>query len=118
MKTSAGLSDVRTLKNIICQGVPWGNMECGVMVDGFRKQSLNPELEPYRYKGKVPVPLLGMVDDTLMVSESGYKTQRLNAFINAKTVSKRLLFGVDKCFVIHVGKNIREYKTVELYVDG
>ena len=118
MKTSAGLSDVRTLKNIICQGDSWGSMECGVMVDGFGKQSLNPELEPYQYKGKVPVPLLGMVDDTLMVLESGYKTQRLNAFLNAKTACKRLQFGMDKCFVMHVGKNISEYKKVELYVDG
>ena len=58
VKTSAGLSDVKTVKNIICQGDPWGSMQCGVMVDGFGKQSLNPELEPYRYKDKVPVPCL------------------------------------------------------------
>ena len=118
IKTSAGLSDVETVENIICQGDPRGSIQCGLMVDGFGKESLNPDLEPYKYKGKVPVPLLGMVDDTLLISESGYKTYRLNAFINAKTAAKRLQFGPDKCHVMYVGKDIPEHKKIELHVDG
>ena len=120
VKTSAGLSDVKTVKkkNIICQGDPWGSIECGVIIDGFGKESLNPELEPYHYKNKVPVPLLGMVDDTILISESGYKTSRLNAFINAKTAVKRLQFGKEKCHVMYVGKDIPDHKKIELHVDG
>ena len=70
VKTSAGLSSVKTVNNIVCQGDPWGSIECGVTVDGFGKDSLRPYLEPYHYKGKVPVPILGMVNNILAVSES------------------------------------------------
>ena len=63
VKTPAGLSDVRTVEKVICQGDPWGSIECSLMVDGFGKESLNPELQPYQYKNKVPMPLLGMFDD-------------------------------------------------------
>ena len=109
---------MQTVEKIVCQGDPWGSIECGLMVDGFGKDSLKPELEPYNYKDKVPVPLLGMVDDTLLISECGYKTYRMNAFINAKTALKRLQFGPDKCHVMYVGKNIPEHKKMDLYVDG
>ena len=64
------------------------------------------------------MPLLGMVDDVLSISESGYKTNRINAFINAKTAVKRLQFGPDKCHIMHVGSNIPEYKKPKLFVDG
>ena len=88
------------------------------MVDGFGKESLNPELQPYQYKNKVPMPLLGMVDDVFLISESGYKAQRLNGFINAKTAIKKLQFGTQKCQVMHIGKHIPEHKKADLYVDG
>ena len=118
VKTPAGISDVRTVKNNICQGDPWGSIQCGVMVDGFGKDSLAAELEPYKYKGKVPVPLLGMVDDILSITESGYKTRRMNLFLNAKTAIKRLQFGPDKCHIMHVGRDIPEFKKDKLFVDG
>ena len=80
------------------------------MIDGFGKESLKSEMEPYKYKGKVPVPVLGMVDNILSISESGYKTCRLNAFLNAKTALKRLQFGPDKCHVLFVGKDVPTHK--------
>ena len=64
------------------------------------------------------MPLLGIVDDILAISESGSKTSRLNAFINAKTAVKRLQFGPDKCHVMHVGIDIPNHKKMNLYVDG
>ena len=93
VKTPVGLSDVRNVEKVICQGDPWGGIQCGNIVDTFGKDSLKPNMEPYKYKGKVPVPILGMIDDILSVSESGYKTCKLNAFLNAKTALKRLQFG-------------------------
>ena len=113
-----GLSNVKTVKKIICQGDPWGSIECSLMIDGFGKASLAEWIEPYRYKGTVPVPLLGMVDDILAISESGYKTSRLNSFINAQTAVKRLQFGPDKCHAMHIGKHIPNHKKINLYVDG
>ena len=58
-----------------------------------------------------------MVDDILIVSESGYKTSRMNGFINAKTAVKRLQFGHEKCHVMHIGKDIPDHKKVDLFVD-
>ena len=83
IQTPVGVSDVKTVNKVICQGDPCGGIECGNMIDGFGKDSLKPEMDPYRYKGKVPVPILGMVDGILSISESGYKTCKLNALFNA-----------------------------------
>ena len=93
-------------------------MECGVTVDGFGKESLNPELQPYHYKGKVPVPLLGMVDDILAVSESGYKTSKMNGFLNAKTAVKRLQFGPKNVMLCILEVTSQTTKKVDLFVDG
>ena len=59
-----------------------------------------------------------MVDGKLLISEAGYKTARLNAFMNAKTASKKLQYAPEKCFVLHVGKCIPDYKKPDLYVEG
>ena len=118
VQTPVGLTRRENVKNIVCQGDPWGSIECSISVDGFGKESLNPELQPYQYKNEVPMPLLGMVDDVFLISENGYKTQCLNGFINAKTAAKRLQFGAQKCQVMHIGKNIPKHKTTDLYVDG
>ena len=64
------------------------------------------------------MPLFGMFDDVFIISESGYKTQRLNGFINANTAAKRLQFGTTKCQVMHIGKDIPKHKKMDLYVDG
>ena len=118
IKTPTGLTKRVNVEKIICQGDCWGSIECSLMVDGFGKESTKPDLEPYKYKNKVKIPLLGMVDDIFMISESGHKAQRLNGFINAKTAIKRLQFGPEKCHVMHIGKDIPEYKKMGFYVDG
>ena len=118
VKTPVGISDVVCVKKIVCQGDPWGSTQCSVTVDNFGKESLNPNLEPYKYKNIVPIPALGMVDDIFLIGESGYKSHRQNAFINAKTAIKRLQFGAQKCHVMHIGKNIPEYKKLDYFVDG
>ena len=56
-----------------------------------------------------------MVDDILTISESGYKTARLNSYINAKIAIKKLQLGPKKCSVLHTGK---EHENIELFVDG
>ena len=54
IQTPVGLTRRENVQKIICQGDPWGSIECSLMVDGFGKESLNPELEPYKYKNQVP----------------------------------------------------------------
>ena len=118
VKRQHGLTERKTVNNIICQGDPWGSMQCSVQVDGIGRDSLNGELEPFKYKNKVEIPVLGMVDDILTVSESGHKTSRMNGFINAKIATKKLQFGPKKCYVLHTGGDHESYKNFEVYVDG
>ena len=39
------------------------------------------------------MPALGMVDDISTISQSGYKTARMNSYINAKIAMKKLQLG-------------------------
>ena len=94
VKTPDGISERKTVTNVICQGDPWGSLECSLQVDSFGKESLKPELQPYKYKNEVPIPALGVVDDIITVSESGHKSAMMNSFINAKTAIKKLQFGL------------------------
>ena len=54
-----------------------------------------------------------MVDDIITISESGYKSTRMNSFLNAMIAGKKLQFCAEKCFVIHIGKEHEAYKSVE-----
>ena len=79
---------------------------------------MDKQLEPYKYKDQVEIPALGWIDDIITVSESGYKTSRMNVFINAQLAIKKLRLGAKKCVTLHVGKHHEEYKHVQLFVDG
>ena len=81
-------------------------------------QSLDKQLEPYKYKDQVKIPALRWIDDIITVSESGYKTSRIYAFIHAQLAIKELRLGAQKCSSMHIGKKHEEYKHVPLYVDG
>ena len=52
----------------------------------------------------VGIPPLAMVDDLFLMAGCGLPSVLLNAFINAKTNSKKLQFGVKKCHKLHVGR--------------
>ena len=110
VKTPNGLSQRKTTEKIICQGEPWGPIECSLQIDNIGKESLNESLEPYKYKDQVEIPALGFVDDIISVTESGYKTTRMNSFLNAQIATKKLRLGAKKCFVMHVGNKHDNYK--------
>ena len=118
VKTPHGISERKTVKNITCQGEPWGPIDCSLQVDGIGKDSPNPSLEPYRYKGEVDIPAMGWLDDIIAVSESGHKTSRMNSYINAQLATKKLRLGAKKCFVLHVGSEHENFKNIELVIDG
>ena len=52
------------------------------------------------------VEMLGFVDDSVGITEAGYKAQLFNALFNIKTAEKSLQFGVQKCKSMLVGKNV------------
>ena len=86
------------------QGETFGPLSCSVQVDSFGKECLLENKHLYFYKGEVGVPPLAMVDDLVSITECGIKSVSANAFINAKTNSKKLQFGVTKCHKMHVGQ--------------
>ena len=71
----------------------------------------------FKYKGYIPIGLLGTIDDLAGVSESGIKVIQLNAFVNTKTAEKKLQFGPEKCHTLSVAhKSVKSVET-ELYID-
>ena len=86
-------------------------------MDTIGKECLVEGKYTYSYKGVVDIPPLGMVDDLICISECGHKSAMMNAYINFKTNSKKLQFGVDKCKKLHVGHIKKPYKCQELSVD-
>ena len=118
VKTPHGLTERKNVEKIILQGDVFGPIECSVSVDTYGKECLQDEKHLYSYKGEVEVPPLAMVDDLLIVSECGYKTTMVNAFINTKSNMKKLQFGTAKCHKMHVGNKRIEEICPDLYVDG
>ena len=89
IKTHHDTTQRKVANKIICQGEPWGPIECSLEVDNIGKESLNTELDPYKYKDIVEIPALGWIDDVITVSESGYKTARLKGDSMSKVRGKR-----------------------------
>ena len=52
----------------------------------------------------IPIGVLGMVDDTLAVSECGYQAVRKNAVVNSFMETQRLRLSSEKSVVLHYGK--------------
>ena len=65
------------------------------------------------------IPALSWVDDLITVTESGYKTAKINSFINAKLAINKLRLGAKKCFfLMHIGNKHNNLKNIKLCIDG
>ena len=117
VNTPDGLSERQTLKNIVLQGDTWGSILASVQVDTIG-QECSKSGYGYEYKDVLPVGLLGLVDDTIGVTEVGYKAQMMNAFINVKTAEKGLQFGAKKCKTMLIGKKQETALNSPLCVDN
>jgi hypothetical protein len=115
VKTPAGLTKRELVKEIVLQGEVFGPLQCSVQVDSFGKECLSQSKHLYSYRGCVGIPPLAMIDDLLAVSDCGVETVKTNAYLNAKTSTKKLQFGGQKCHKLHVGKT--QHVCPELYVD-
>ena len=117
VRTPVGKTSREGIYNAITQGDVFGPMLCSKQVDTFGQECLKESRYTYLYKGWVEIPPLSMVDDLLSVSECGFKTQTVNAFLTFKTDSKKLQFGAQKCKKLHVGKTLASYKCTAMKVD-
>ena len=118
VKTSFGLTEEVALEEVVLQGEVWGPSLAANQMDTFGKEMIEEDFSfMYRYKGYVPVPLLGQIDDIIGVTMAGYKAVQLNSYINVKTADKYLQFGLDKCKAMIVGKQLEESHLPRLAVD-
>ena len=116
VKTPFGPTGRKEIQRVVMQGEVYGPLCCSVQVDTFGKQCLQKNKLLYQYKGKVGIPPLAMVDDLVLISNCGVGSVLMNGFINCKTNTKKLQFGVEKCHKMHIGGN----KNVcpDLWIDG
>ena len=104
VKTPSGLTKETNMEEIVMQGDTWASTMASVQCDAFGSELLEEDVSYlYRYKGSVPIGILGQIDDLIGVTEPGYKAQQLNTFFNVKTADKNLQFGPDKCKTMLVG---------------
>ena len=85
------------------QGTVFGSLLCTTTMDQLGKLCYQDENLLYKYKGKVQVPTLGMVDDLLSVTKCSDALQS-NIVTNAFIEMKKLKLGANKCSRIHIGK--------------
>ena len=81
------------------------SLKCTVSVDSIAKEADTISDHLYKYRKSLVIPPLQMVDDQLAVSPCGMDAVITNAFMNAQTNLKRMQYGANKCFRLHIGKN-------------
>ena len=110
VKTPVGQTDRVDIPRIVQQGGGWSPMECSISIDKLGRKSKRTGNYMYKYKNKVDILPLAMVDDLLGIAPCGLESLALNTFINVNIEMKKLKFhtvgsdGKSKCHKIHVGK--------------
>ena len=118
VKTPVGITERGVVRNSVIQVDVFAPLFCSKQVDTIGQECVEENKYTYMYKGVVEIPPLGMVDDLLCFSDCGFKSVMMNTFINFKTNSKKLQFGISKCKKMHIGKVCDEYKCQKLSVDS
>ena len=114
VKSSIGTSERTTINNTIMQGTVWAGMLCTSTMDKLGKAVYeNPEIA-YKFRGKVVVPPLEMVDDVLTVSKCGATSVAMNITVNSFMSRKKLKLNKNKCAKIHIGKKCNDCPTLEV----
>ena len=116
VQTPHGLSRREVFEDIVMQGDVLAPLISSLQEDTMGKECIEEKKHLYYFKGTVPIPPLGMVDDLFTISECGYKTNLMNQYINLKTATKRLQFGTDKCIKMHIGKAGSDILCKDCYV--
>ena len=75
-------------------------------MDKLCKLAYSNENLLYKYRGKVDVPPLEMVDNVITTSKCGSTSITLNQTVNTFMELKKLKLSEDKCSKIHIGKKL------------
>ena len=104
IKTSSGTTERITIEDSLMQGYVWAGLMCTSTMDKLCKLILQNEHLVFKYRGKVSVPPLQMVDDVITTSKCGSTASALNAVVNTFMELKKQKLGVDKCATVHIGR--------------
>ena len=106
VKVNGRLSMRINVKDVVMQGTVWGSLKCTTSMDTLNKAAMGDQTLQYKYQGDpdIPIGVLGMIDDTLGVSECGSASIRKNAVINSFIETQRLTLSNEKSVVVHIGK--------------
>ena len=107
VKVNNKLSKRVNVNNVVMQGSVWSSLKCTTNMDKLNKIALSDESLQYNYKGDsdIPVGMLGMVDDTLGVSNCGSDAIKKNAVINSFVETQRQELSLEKSVVVHIGSD-------------
>ena len=115
VKTPNEVTEKTTVTNKILQGDVLAPLLSSNMVDRHIGLSAMNTNNVYLYKNKVKIPPLTMQDDTIGISTCGFRSAKMNSFMNTRSNIMSLQFGRDKCEKMHVGKKKRN---VDICVNG
>ena len=116
VKTHGGLTERKVIENSVLQGDTFGSLLASVQVDTIAKDIEEAGIG-YKYKEKLPINILGLVDDMIGISEVGHKAQIMNTILNYKSAEKALQFGASKCKMMVIGKRKENFRSNPIYVD-
>lgn len=116
VNTPSGITQRQEISDTVLQGDTFGCLLASVQVDTIGKECSQAGYG-YNYMEELPVGILGLVDDTIAVTEAGYKATEMNTFMNIKTAEKGLQFGAKKCKSMLVGNNTEKVLKSKLFVD-
>ena len=83
VNTPNGLTERQTIKNVVLQGDTFGSILASAQVDSIGKE-VEQSGYGYKYKDVLTVSMLGLVDDIIGVTDSGFKAQQMNVLFNVK----------------------------------
>ena len=92
VNTPVGQTKRVNMPQIVQQGGGWGPMECSVSIDKLGRDCIQRKKYLYKYKDKVDIVALAMVDDLLGIAPCGLESLALNTFINVQIEMKKLRF--------------------------
>ena len=81
VNTQNGQTHRQVIENSVLQGDTWGSLLASVQVEKMAQECVD-EGYYYRYKDELAVGILGLVDDTIGITEAGHKAHMMNDFIN------------------------------------
>ena len=118
IKTTSGTTDRFMIEDTVMQGTVWAGLMYTSTMEQLCKFILQQKHLLYKYKGKLSVPPLQMVDDVITAAKCGSTSSALNAAINKFMELKKLELGVDKCAPVHIGNKISKERCPVKTVHG